>query len=197
MISEQQQQFAADLQALIDRIKQKPPPPPPLPTDSAAANVSPPPSPSRLGDVIQHMGRNGLLLQRKKDDNFDINETIDISDVARDYLNLLQTEKMSTCRLCYHNDETSRCEFHKKYIFTKDPKAHYDDYVNFLNSEMGVISFIELYYTYLGVSSWKIVSLMMMRDLTGFSSIRELLTYYNYECSDDVDSVPYETMDCE
>jgi hypothetical protein len=183
------QQFTADLQALIDRVNQQQQQQSP---DAGAAE--PPP---RLGDVIQHLGRNGLLLQRKKDENFDINETIDISDVARDYLNLLQTEKMSSCRLCYHNDETLRCDFHKKYIFNKNPKEHYDDYVNFLNSEMGVISFVELYYTYLGVSSWRIVSLMMMRDLTGFSSIRELLTYYNYECSDDVDTVPYETMDCE
>ncbi|ABM45835.1 unknown protein [Spodoptera frugiperda multiple nucleopolyhedrovirus] len=175
------QEFINDLQALIDRV---------------SAKHKPDPN-SKLGDVIQHMGRNGLLLQRKKEDDFSIDEKIEISDTARDYLNLLQTEKLSECRLCYHNDDTSRCDFHRKYIFTKDPKQYYDDYVNFLNSEMGIISFVELYYTYLAVSTYKIVSLMMMRDLTNFSSVRELLTYYNYECANDIDVVPYETMDCE
>nr|AAP31239.1 XB-181 [Spodoptera litura nucleopolyhedrovirus] len=181
MTTAAKQQFAADLRALIERV---------------SANHKPD-AKSRLGDVIQHMGRNNLLLQRKKDEDFNINERIDISDVTRDYLNLLQTEKLSTCRLCYHNDESLRCDFHKKYIFVKDSKLYYDEYVDFLNSEMGVISFIELYYTYLSVSSWKMVSLIMMRDLTGFSSLRELLAYYNYEFNEDVDTVPYETMDCE
>lgn len=174
-------QFVIDLQALIDKI---------------TANHAPDPN-SRLGDVIQHMGRNNLLLQRKKDEDFSINETLHVSDTARDYLNILQTEKLSSCRLCYHNDDSLRCEFHKKYIFSKNSKVYNEEYVKFLNSDMGIISFIELYYSYLSVPNWKMASLMMMRDLTGFSSIKELLTYYNYECNDDVDVVPYETMDCE
>ncbi|AIE47850.1 ac34-like protein [Peridroma alphabaculovirus] len=152
---------------------------------------------SRLGDVIQHMGRTKLLLQRKKDDDFAIAESIDISDAARDYLNVLQTEKLSQCRLCYHSDAAKRCAFHAKYIFTKNPKEHPDEYVRFLNSDMGIISFVELYYSYLSVPFWKVASLMMMRDLTGFSSVRELLTFYNYECDDDADEVPFETMDCD
>ncbi|AAZ38302.1 ORF-136 [Agrotis segetum nucleopolyhedrovirus A] len=174
-------EFLADVQAQITKI---------------TANHTPDPK-SRLGDVLQHMGRNGLLLQRKKDEDFSINETIELSDTVRDYLNVLQTEKLSTCRLCYHNDDNVRCDFHKKYIFTKNPKTHYDEYVAFLNSEMGIISFVELYYSYMSVQFWKMASLMMMRDLTGFSSIKELLTYYNYECDEDVDVVPYETMDCD
>ncbi|AIZ48690.1 asb133 [Agrotis segetum nucleopolyhedrovirus B] len=174
-------EFQADLKDHIDKI---------------TTNHAPDPK-SRLGDVIQHMGRNSLLLQRKKDEDFSINLTHAISDVSRDYLNLLQTEKLSECRLCYHNDDSKRCEFHKKYIFTKDPKVYADEYVNFLNSEMGIISFVELYYSYLSVPFWRMASVTMMRDLTGFSSIKELLTYYNYECDEDVDVVPYEIMDCE
>ncbi|AUV65399.1 hypothetical protein [Alphabaculovirus myunipunctae] len=152
---------------------------------------------SRLGDVLQHMGRNKLLLQRKRDDDFAINELHEISDETRLYLNALQTEKLASCRLCYHNDDSLRCDFHRKYIFTKDVKQYGDEYVEFLNSEMGIVSFVELYYTYLSVPFWKLTALMMMRDLTNFSSIRELLTFYNYECTDNVDEAPIETMDCE
>lgn len=173
--------FQKDLQTLINKLS----------CDHAVQEKS------KLGNVIQHMGRAGLLLERKKNEDFSIKENIEISDVTRNYLNLLQTEKLTKCKLCYHIDDNLRCEFHKKYIFAKDPKIYYDEYIEFLNSEMGIISFIELYYTYLGVPFWKLTALMMMRDLTGFSSIKELLTYYNYECQDDVDVVPYEIMDCD
>jgi hypothetical protein len=175
------EEFCRDLELLTTRITEKSP-------------IDPN---SHLGDVIQHMGRNKLLLKRKKDEDFAIAESIDLSETARLYLNALQTEKLATCRLCYHNDDSFRCEFHKKYIFTKNATEHSDEYVQFLNSDMGIISFVELYYVYLGVPSWKLTSLIMMRDLTDFSSIKELLTYYNYDCADDVDKLPYETMDDE
>nr|QGX02398.1 maco-A 153 [Mamestra configurata nucleopolyhedrovirus A]WRQ96389.1 maco-153 [Mamestra configurata nucleopolyhedrovirus A]WRQ96558.1 maco-A 153 [Mamestra configurata nucleopolyhedrovirus A] len=150
---------------------------------------------SRLGDVIQHMGRNKLLLKRKKDDDFSIAESIELSEAARLYLNALQTERMSSCRLCYHNDDSFRCEFHKKYIFTKNHMENNDEYVQFLNSDMGIISYVELYYVYLGISTWRIIASNRLKDLTDFSSIKELLTFYNYDCDDDADKVPDETMD--
>jgi Protein of unknown function (DUF1247) len=174
-------EFCRDLVAHTERI-------------TAACPVS---ADARLGDVIQHLGRNKLLLRRKKDEDFAIAEEIELADATRVYLNALQTEKLSTCRLCYHNDDSRRCDFHRKYLFTKNVKQHNDEYVQFLNTDMGIISFVELYYTYLGVPFWRLAALMMMRDLTDFSSIKELLTYYNYDCADDVDKVPYETMDCE
>ncbi|AOL56745.1 hypothetical protein [Chrysodeixis includens nucleopolyhedrovirus] len=161
-----------------------PPPPPPMP--------SPPP---KLGDVLQHMGRNKLLLKRKKDDDFSIEEINILSDEARDYLNALQLEKFYHCRLCYHKNAELRCDFHRKYVFDQSSDAKNSAYIEFLNSEMGVISFVELYYSYLSVPFWKLNAQFLFRDLTGFSSIKELLTFYNYECLDDVDDVSFETMD--
>lgn len=142
---------------------------------------------SRLGDAIQYLGSNGLLLRNKKDEDFNIHETIALSDTARDYLNALQTEKLFHCRLCYHKNDEARCDFHKKYIFKLDPKQHHDEYIDYLNTEMGIISFVELYYTYLNLDFWKMAGQLIFKDLTGFSSVRELLKHYSYECSDDVD----------
>ncbi len=152
--------------------------------------------PPKLGDVIQQMGREKLLLCRLKDDDFAIKESNELSDVSRDYLNALQLEKFYSCRLCYTKNDADRCEFHKKYVHTSliSNKTN-EDYVNFLNSEMGIISFVELYYTFLSVPQWKMTAVFLFRDLTGHSSIRELLNAYNHKCSLDVDHIDYETME--
>ncbi|AXS67690.1 ac34-like protein [Cryptophlebia peltastica nucleopolyhedrovirus] len=150
---------------------------------------------SKLGDVVQYLGAHGLLLQRKKDDNFDIKVVLEVSDETRDYLNALQTEKFEHCRLCYHRNDQTRCDFHKKYIFTKNEKENYEEYIEFLNSEMGIISFIELYYTYLSLEFWKANAQILLRDLTGFSSLKELLTYYGHNVADDVDQANIQSMD--
>ncbi|AJD80716.1 hypothetical protein [Pseudoplusia includens SNPV IE] len=161
-----------------------PPPPPPMP--------SPPP---KLGDVLQHMGRNKLLLKRKKDDDFSIEEINILSDEARDYLNALQLEKFYHCRLCYHKMPNSDAIFIENMFSISHRTQRIAPTSSFLNSEMGVISFVELYYSYLSVPFWKLNAQFLFRDLTGFSSIKELLTFYNYECLDDVDDVSFETMD--
>jgi hypothetical protein len=180
MISINAESFESDLRRLIDKIV-----------------VTHPISPnSHLGDIIQDMGRKKLLLVRLKDDNFGINESINISDTSRDYLNLLQTEKLSACRLCYHRNDDNRCEFHKKYVNIDMPNSG-DDYDQFLNSDMGIISFVELYYTYLGMDFWRPTAVFLFRDLTGFSSIKEMMMHYNHPFENDVDSVPVESMDCE
>lgn len=150
---------------------------------------------SRLGDVLQSMGFNKLLYARKKDDNFDIDDVICLSEETRQYLNVLQTEKLYHCRFCYDKNDELRCSFHKKYLFNKDMTQNYDEYIAFLNSDMGVISFIELYYTYLSLEFWKANAQILLRDLTGFSTIKSLLEYYNYETSDDVDAPCVHTMD--
>lgn len=148
----------------------------------AAANES------KLGDVLQTMARNGLLMARKKEDNYSIDATLELSDETADYLNLLQTEKCFHCRKCYRKDaDDDRCDFHKKYIFDKDQNEYRGEYTRFLNSEMGVISYIELYYTYLGEEFWNFTSRMLLRDLTGFSTIKSLLTFYGYVSDENVD----------
>ncbi|BAC67269.1 hypothetical protein AhnVgp018 [Adoxophyes honmai nucleopolyhedrovirus] len=149
---------------------------------------------SRLGDIIQYLAKHNLLLQRKKDENFDIKNDLEISDETKIYLNALQTEKMYHCRQCYYKNGT-KCDFHAKYIFTNDEKNNYDEYINFLNSEMGIISFIELYYTYLGLDMWKITAQIMLKDLTGFETVTKLLRHYDYEVSDDADEPRVTPMD--
>ncbi|AAG53770.1 unknown [Helicoverpa armigera nucleopolyhedrovirus] len=150
-----------------------------------------------LGTLLQYMGRNKLLLREKKDNDFAINEINELSDEARDYLNALQIEKFYTCRMCYHKNANLRCDFHKKYIFDKDMKTYPDEYVSFLNSEMGVISFVELYYSYLCVPFWNTTAKLLLRDLTGFTSLKQLFDHYNYAYANDVDEACFELMDCE
>ncbi|QYC92738.1 AC34 [Trabala vishnou gigantina nucleopolyhedrovirus] len=152
---------------------------------------------SKLGDVLEFMGRNGLLLRRKKDENFCINETIHLSDETRIYLNTLQTEKLYHCRMCYHKNSSSQCWFHKKYIFDKNPDSDEDDYTTFLNSEMGIVSYVELYYSYLSVEFWRVAAKFLFRDLTGFDNVKSLLEYYNYECAEDADLPAIILMDCD
>ncbi|AKR17342.2 hypothetical protein [Urbanus proteus nucleopolyhedrovirus] len=141
------------------------------------------------------MSKNKLLLTRKRDEDFNIDDTIELSEESRQYLNALQTEKLYHCRLCYHKNEKNRCDFHKKYIFDKDQVKEYDAYVNFLNSEMGIISFVELYYTYLAVDFWSHTASILFKDLTSFKCIKDLLHFYNYSCDDNVDILHYTTMD--
>ncbi|QHB21710.1 ac34 [Artaxa digramma nucleopolyhedrovirus] len=148
-----------------------------------------PPHPdARLGDVIAHMSRNKLLLKNKKDENFDIAESVVLSDEAVAYLNALQTEKLYHCRTCYHKNAKNKCAFHAKYIFDKNRNENETEYINFLNSEMGIISFVELYYTYLCIDFWNITAEFVLDDLTGFKSVESLLNYYNYSCLKDVDT---------
>ncbi|QEI03649.1 hypothetical protein [Rachiplusia nu nucleopolyhedrovirus] len=146
----------------------------------------------KLGDVLQKLGREKKLLQRMKDNNFDINEVHELSDVARDYLNALQVEKLYTCRMCYHKNHKYKCDFHKKYIDVNMVSVQHDEkYIRFLNSEMGPISFMELYYVFLSLPQWRLTAQFLMRDLTGCSSVQELLITNECRNSHDVDIVEY------
>jgi len=166
-------------------------------TDSITDNKGPD-AESKLGTLLQQMSRTGLLLQRKKNEDFSI-ESIVLSDITKDYLNALQTEKMYKCRFCYYKNDDKRCEFHKKYIFEKDQKLNYKEYVNFLNSEMGIISFVEMYFSFLMIPFWKQTASILFKDLTGFSSIKELLLKYNcyHDRMQDIDEGVLELMDCD
>ncbi|ABY65786.1 hypothetical protein [Orgyia leucostigma nucleopolyhedrovirus] len=150
---------------------------------------------AHLGDVIACMSVNKRLLRRLKDENFDIVESVELSDETRNYLNVLQTEKMQHCRLCYHKSANNRCEFHKKYLFDNNVNRDSKQYTDFMNSEMGVISFVELYYTYLCLDFWKPTAIFLMRDLTGYDNVKSLLNDHGYSCADDVDLPCVNDMD--
>ncbi|AAR28782.1 ORF18 [Leucania separata nucleopolyhedrovirus] len=165
-------------------------------TDEIEANLTLPHRiEPRLGDVIQQLGRKKLLLAAKKDENFDIEPVHELSDSTRRYLNVLQVEKLYKCRACYGHDQTKRCWFHQKYLFTKDMKQHADEYSQFLNTQMGIVSFVELYYTYLAVPDWVLVGRFVLHDLTGCFTIAELLGHYGHEFEPDVDKCSVEIMD--
>jgi hypothetical protein len=134
-----------------------------------------------LGDVIQQMGRDKQLLTKRKENEFRLFEINDLSDETRNYLNVLQIEKMFHCRSCYNIDDTERCWFHKKYLFlgpqtTNDKETLTNEYIDFLNTDMGIISFVELYYVCLMMElCWKHKAPKILYDLTGRFSINELL----------------------
>ncbi|ABI35704.1 hypothetical protein [Ectropis obliqua nucleopolyhedrovirus] len=152
-------------------------------------------SASKLGDIVLDLNEKKMLLKRKKDENFDIKESIVLSDEVRRYLNVLQIEKFQHCRLCYNKDDSQRCDFHRRYIFCKDPLTSYDEYMEFLNSEMGIISFVELYYSYLSVEFWRPTAKFLFRDLTGFDGVKDLLREYKYAADENVDRIDVQTMD--
>lgn len=156
--------------------------------------AKPEPAP-RLGDVIQQMGRQKLLLARKKDENFEINEIHELSEETRLYLNALQLEKLYRCRACYEPDDSRRCWFHKKYLFDKDMKAYPDEYTAFLNSQMGIVSYVELYYAYLSIQFWSMASHILFDELTGYRSITELLKQHGHQAAPDADRPNVVAMD--
>ncbi|AKN80565.1 hypothetical protein [Perigonia lusca single nucleopolyhedrovirus] len=145
-----------------------------------------------LGDVLQQMSKEGKLLLGR-DDNFD--DVPHLCEETRLYLNALQTEKLYKCRKCYHKNDADRCWFHKKYIFDKDRNEQRDEYVKFLYSEMGIVSFVELYYSFLQLDMWKYVAKEVLKDLCGYENIKSLLNSYNHNADDDVDIALCESMD--
>ncbi|ADD73747.1 ORF38 [Lymantria xylina nucleopolyhedrovirus] len=149
----------------------------------------------QLGDVLQMMGEKKLLLVQEKDDNFDINERHLLSDEARDYLNALQTDKLFACRACYHGRVESRCAFHAAYLVDENAG---DEYIRFLNSDMGIINRVELYYSHLSAASeeavWRAQAADVFRKLTGFEGVRALLTHYERAVAADADAAHFECM---
>ncbi|AKC91737.1 ac34 [Lambdina fiscellaria nucleopolyhedrovirus] len=159
---------------------------------AAAAGAEP-----KLGNALQNMASSKQLLKRKLIDAPEhLRKVSLLSNEARDYLNALQIEKMASCHTCYHkNANNARCEFHKKYLFNANADdnvvhSNDDNYAQFVISEMGIISFIELYYTYLRLNDfWRPTALMLMRDLTGYSSVCSVLRNCGYETDENVDKI--------
>nr|AIX47880.1 hypothetical protein [Lymantria dispar multiple nucleopolyhedrovirus]AJR20314.1 orf-38 protein [Lymantria dispar multiple nucleopolyhedrovirus]AMO27540.1 hypothetical protein [Lymantria dispar multiple nucleopolyhedrovirus]AMO27895.1 hypothetical protein [Lymantria dispar multiple nucleopolyhedrovirus]AMO65534.1 Orf-38 protein [Lymantria dispar multiple nucleopolyhedrovirus] len=164
-------------------------------TASLAGRCPPPDVRPQLGDVLQLMGEKKLLLAEEKDDNFDIAERHLLSDEARDYLNALQTDKLFECRACYHGRAESRCAFHAAYLV--DERAG-DEYIEFLNGDMGIISRVELYYSHLSAAReeavWRAQAADVFRKLTGFEGVRALLTHYDRAVPADADAAHFECM---
>nr|ANS70920.1 hypothetical protein [Lymantria dispar multiple nucleopolyhedrovirus] len=178
---------------------------------SAKAPIEP-----QLGNILQLMGEKKLLLMEEKNENFDIREDHLLSDETRDYLNALQTEKLYRCRACYHRDVAMFCEFHARYSFvasivengseaaasassvTTANDKHYEEFIDFTNSEMGIVERVERYYALLSSAReeavWRAQAPSVFRKLTGFDGVKALLTHYNCAVSTNADSPDFECM---
>jgi hypothetical protein len=149
-----------------------------------------------LGDVLEYMGRQSELLPNlvKDDDDFRIEQRRDLSQNTIEYLNRLQYDKLFNCRLCYTHAETMWCEFHKTHAYHGSRDLTDDTYVEHLNSDMGIVAFIEEYYHYLSSCDNKLEAKRVLKTLTNFESLTDLLASHNYT-AEDADTLTYELMD--
>ncbi|AAK85588.1 hypothetical protein [Epiphyas postvittana nucleopolyhedrovirus] len=149
-----------------------------------------------LGDVLEIMGKQSQLLteMQKNDDEFRIVQQRDLSQNTIDYLNCLQNEKLFHCKLCYSHADWLWCEFHKTHAYRGSRDVNVDAYVEHINSDMGIVSFVEEYYHYLSSNDGKLEAKRVLKTLTNFESLNELLASHNYSAQD-ADTSVYELMD--
>ncbi|QDL57067.1 hypothetical protein QKQ66_gp130 [Dione juno nucleopolyhedrovirus] len=151
----------------------------------------------QLGEVLDQMGRRGELLPElvKGDDDFRIVQQRDLAHATVEYLNFLQHDKLFNCRLCYTHADWLWCEFHKAHAYRGARNTKLDSYVDHLNSDMGVVACVEEYYHLLS-SNNRVEAKRVLKTLTGFESLVDLLASCNYS-ELDADTLTYELMDFE
>ncbi|AGR57163.1 hypothetical protein [Choristoneura rosaceana nucleopolyhedrovirus] len=151
-----------------------------------------------LGDVIEQMGRHSKLMPDliKNDDEFRIVQQRDLGPGTVEYLNFLQHDKLFYCRLCYTHADWLWCEFHKTHAYRGPRDISLDTYVEYLNSDMAVVALVEEYYHLLASCNEKQEAKRVLKTLTNFESLADLLAAHNY--SDvNADTSVYELMDFE
>ncbi|AAC59025.1 unknown [Orgyia pseudotsugata multiple nucleopolyhedrovirus] len=151
-----------------------------------------------LGDVLEQMGRQSELLPElvKNDEEFRIVQQRDLGHNTIEYLNLLQHDKLFSCRLCYTHAHWLWCEFHKTHAYRGPRDISVDAYVDHLNSDMGVVALVEEYYHWLSSCNDKAEAKRALKTLANVESLGDLLDSYNYS-SVDADTSSYELMDFE
>ncbi|ABL75975.1 Mv-ORF23 peptide [Maruca vitrata nucleopolyhedrovirus] len=172
--------YQADVQKAIDALKQ--------------LNLTP----GHLGEVIDTMGQQGKLLPEiiEADDDFRVNQTRNFNCKTIEYLNFLETDKLFRCRLCYTHADWLWCDFHRNHAYRGARNIECNDYVEHLNSDMGVVMLIEEYFYCLSSSNFKNDAKRVLRTLTKFESLSELMASYNFS-TPDLDTNAYELMDFE
>ncbi|AAP29817.1 unknown [Choristoneura fumiferana multiple nucleopolyhedrovirus] len=151
-----------------------------------------------LGDVLELMGRQSKLLPElvKNDDEFRVVQQRDLGHNTIEYLNFLQHDKLFYCRLCYTHADWLWCEFHKTHAYRGQRDIGVDTYVDHLNSDMGVVALVEEYYHLLATCNERQEAKRVLKTLTNFESLNDLLASYNYSDTD-ADTSVYELMDFE
>ncbi|AVA31216.1 ac34 [Oxyplax ochracea nucleopolyhedrovirus] len=152
-----------------------------------------------LGNALNIMGMEGRLFPEiiKIDDEFKIYQKRQLNDVTVEYLNYLENEKLFQCRLCYSHADWLWCDFHRKHLNRQIQHDLTNDiYVDFLNSDMAVISFVERYYFMLSSFSHKEEATSIIKELTNYNSLADLMNEHNFTFSKTkIDVNAYELMD--
>lgn len=150
-----------------------------------------------LGDALEQMGRQSELLTElvKDDDEFRIRQQRDLAHNTIEYLNHLQHDKLFCCRFCYTHVDWLWCEFHRTHAYRGPRDVADDAYVEHLNSDMGVVALVEEYYHWLSCNDASEAK-RVLKTLTSFESLADLLGNYNYS-TPDADARAYELMDFE
>nr|QNN89351.1 hypothetical protein [Spilarctia obliqua nucleopolyhedrovirus] len=151
----------------------------------------------QLGHVLEQMGRQSELmpeLVKNDGEDFRILQRRDLKHNTIEYLNFLQHDKLFCCRLCYTHADWLWCEFHKTHAYRGPRDVTIDAYVEHLNSDMGVVSLVEEYYHWLSSSNDKPEAKRVLKTLTSFESLGDVLASYNYSGLD-ADTSTYELMD--
>ncbi|AKN81002.1 hypothetical protein [Lonomia obliqua multiple nucleopolyhedrovirus] len=149
-----------------------------------------------LGNVLETMGKEGKLFPQLKDDNFDIVEKRQLSLESVEYLNYIQHDKLFQCRLCYTHAEWYWCTFHRNHVYRRSEEISTTnlEFVKFLNTDMAVVMFIEKYYYYLSSCNFKQDAKTILKTLTNFETLTDLMKSYNFE-DEFADNTAYELMD--
>lgn len=150
-----------------------------------------------LGEVLERMGAQGQLFPQLKDENFDIVDKRQLTPATVEYLNYLEIDKLFQCRWCYTTANWLWCNFHKIHAYRGSRSLNNQKYIEFLNSDMGVVSFIEEYYFYLSSCTYKHEAKHILKTLTGFENLAELMESYNFSSDKCIDVNAYELMDFE
>nr|WRK23006.1 hypothetical protein [Bombyx mori nucleopolyhedrovirus]WRK23144.1 hypothetical protein [Bombyx mori nucleopolyhedrovirus]WRK23558.1 hypothetical protein [Bombyx mori nucleopolyhedrovirus]WRK23696.1 hypothetical protein [Bombyx mori nucleopolyhedrovirus]WRK23972.1 hypothetical protein [Bombyx mori nucleopolyhedrovirus] len=172
--------YQADVQEAIDAFKR--------------LNITP----GHLGEVIDTMGQQGKLLPEiiEADDDFKVNQTRNLSCKTVEYLNFLESDKLFRCRLCYTHADWLWCDFHRNHAYRGTRDIACNNYVEHLNSDMGVVMLVEEYFYCLSSCNFKQDAKLALQTLTKFESLSDLMASYNFS-TPDLDTNAYELMDFE
>lgn len=148
----------------------------------------------QLGKVLKMLGEQGKLLSEIKTNNFEILDTRQLSDETVEYLNFIEFDKLFRCRFCYTHIDWFWCDFHRNHLYRHVRDIKNSSYIEFLNSDMAIIMFVEEYYFYLSSSNSKNDAKLVLKTLTNFETLTDMMQTYGFQV-EAIDKNKYELMD--
>jgi Protein of unknown function (DUF1247) len=117
-----------------------------------------------------------------------------LCDETVEYLNFLEYDKLFNCRFCYTHIDCLWCDFHRNHVYRHARKINESSYVEFLNTDMAVIMFIEEYYFYLSSANNKSDAKQVLKFLTDFETLTDMMRTCGFNV-ESIDKNNYELMD--